>query len=186
MTKPTLLLVISSLLATTTALATPASLPPPLPSQLTGTIQVLAVTSLYKATPKDSIGCLNNAGLLTLNDCAIFSRQSDGPGVLSTNLGNCSFQDQSMPENKESHYGRGTYAWRCTREELKEAVGEVYYTAVSSFRYLLSSMWTGERRGRRMARKRGRKEANIWNLKIEYERQHHVFVHWKRESRLLV
>jgi len=84
-------------------------------SQSQGFIYVLPAkgTNLLWASPKEAVGCLNKRGLLTLDDCAVFSRLQGGQGTLSTASGLCSFQDSTMPANKESVYGKGTYAWSC-------------------------------------------------------------------------
>jgi hypothetical protein len=84
----------------------------------TGHIFVLESEDWSKATPKNTIGCLNDAGKLvhvkTSKGCGIFSRLDDYPWTLSSRKGNCTFDDITQPRNADSIYGRSDYAWSCT------------------------------------------------------------------------
>ncbi|KAK3306154.1 uncharacterized protein B0T15DRAFT_219175 [Chaetomium strumarium] len=103
-------------------------------------IHVLNSTDISTADPvANRIGCLNAQGLLTLDDCAVFTR-ADDPNThhtLSTSLGNCSFQNPNMPLNVDSIYGRDTHAWSCGPESDPAGLGGLaeYYYTISGFNY---------------------------------------------------
>ncbi|KAK4225841.1 hypothetical protein QBC38DRAFT_420439 [Podospora fimiseda] len=98
-----------------------------------GQIHVLNSDSFFSASPENRIGCINEQGLLTIDDCAVFSRLDAPPHTLSSARGDCSFRNTRMPNNKDSWYGKNSYAWSCGRE-LTDETGESYYT-VNGFRY---------------------------------------------------
>lgn len=101
-----------------------------------GQIHVLNYTSFIIDSPQDGrIGCLNELGLLTLDDCAVFTVKGDYSKRLSTSPGSeCSFLDRNMPNNKESYYGRDTHAWSCRDSSLSDRLEENYYT-INGFPY---------------------------------------------------
>src|SRR3954471_18721163 len=104
-------LLLLSLLAPALASPVPAEEAKPTSSQ--GYIYLLPVSSdknIMQVSPKEAVGCLNKQGYLTLDDCAVYSRQTSGRGVLSTASGPCSFADSSKPESR-GEYSKGTYAW---------------------------------------------------------------------------
>jgi hypothetical protein len=110
----------------------------------TGLIYVFNNTDFETIDPAAPDGCLNARGLLTLDDCAVFLRKegtaSAPGGSLSTLAGRCSFRNRSMPENVESVYGKGSFAWRCGEGGIGgigggEEESESYYTMVSSFSF---------------------------------------------------
>jgi hypothetical protein len=112
-------------------------------SDFVGSAQILVLnsTDITTADPvADRIGCLNARGLLTLDDCAVFTR-ADDPNThhtLSTSLGNCSFQNPNMPLNVDSIYGSNTRAWSCGPDADPgnfDGLAEYYYTIVSLFLY---------------------------------------------------
>ncbi|KAK4187675.1 hypothetical protein QBC35DRAFT_229987 [Podospora australis] len=99
-----------------------------------GEIHVLNYTSFDATGPADKIGCLNEFGLLTFDDCAVFTRKEKNPAFLASPLGGaCSFRNQNMPTNKDSYYGKDSHAWSC-RESPADNLEEVYYT-VRGFNY---------------------------------------------------
>ena len=81
------------------------------------------------------LGCLNEAGVLTENDCATFTRADGFPNTLATSAGVCTFHNTRMPQNKESYYGSDTHALSCGDADLGKghlsAVWESFYTVVS-------------------------------------------------------
>jgi hypothetical protein len=98
-----------------------------------GRIHVLNSTSFTGASLADRIGCLDRHGMLTLKDCAVFTRLDDYRDTLYTVAGNCSFRNPDMPTNRDSYYGRDTHAWSCGGGKGAEDGGvEHYYTIVSS------------------------------------------------------
>lgn len=101
-----------------------------------GQIHVLNFTSFVIESPQEGrIGCLNELGLLTLEDCAVFTVKDDFPKRLSSSRGSeCTFFDRNMPNNKDSYYGRDTYAWSCRGSDLSDRYDERYYT-VNGFSY---------------------------------------------------
>lgn len=106
-----------------------------------GQIHVLNSSDFNTASPADRIGCFNEHGLLTLNDCAVFTHVHDQQTVadwLTTSVGNCSFKNPNMPKNTDSYYGSDTVAWSCVDSSVVDFVpggglntGEHYYTIVS-------------------------------------------------------
>ncbi|KAL2128459.1 hypothetical protein VTI74DRAFT_9172 [Chaetomium olivicolor] len=100
-----------------------------------GAIHVLNTTNLTTASPSDRIGCLNAHGMLTANDCAVFTRLDDLPHALYSEAGNCSFRNPDMPTNTDSVYGRNTHAWSCGGKR-EDNVVEYYYT-MNGFKYPL-------------------------------------------------
>ncbi|KAK4160280.1 hypothetical protein QBC43DRAFT_359839 [Cladorrhinum sp. PSN259] len=109
-----------------------------------GQIHILKSDSFFDASPEqDRIGCLNEQGLLTQKDCAVFTRKDVSPHTLSSPRGDCSFRNANMPSNKDSWYGTNTHAWSCGRfgkggdgdgNGNWDGVEEFYYT-VNGFRY---------------------------------------------------
>ncbi|KAI1205166.1 uncharacterized protein F4807DRAFT_444207 [Annulohypoxylon truncatum] len=78
-----------------------------------GQIWIINSTSLGGATPAESIGCLDATGALSLDDCATFTKLSTYPLTVSSEAGNCTFDDSSQPANTDSVYGAHSYAWHC-------------------------------------------------------------------------
>lgn len=101
-----------------------------------GRIYVLQSSDWRNATPKSTIGCLNDHGKLikdaATEDCGVFSRLADYPYTLSTSVGNCTFEDSTQENNKDSHYGQTDYAWNCAKGHKSDIYDELY-TIVSSF-----------------------------------------------------
>jgi hypothetical protein len=88
-----------------------------------GHIYVLASDGWSTATPESTVGCLDARGRFVHNsgrskECGIYERREDYPWTLSTQNGNCTFQDESQEENVDSHYGHGDYAWTCTERNV--------------------------------------------------------------------
>ena len=78
-------------------------------------IHVLNSTDLIKASPTNTIGCLDERGMLISpssfpKGCAMFTRADLAPNTLSTSAGPCSFRDQTTPMNRDSIYGRNTHS----------------------------------------------------------------------------
>lgn len=98
-----------------------------------GRVFVLNNDIIEKATPRDTIGCLNAHGVVTLNDCAVFTRSEDWPNELVSSEGLCTFRDTSTAENLASVYGRNSFAFSCAKRELRTPMwaGEPWYTVVS-------------------------------------------------------
>ncbi len=129
MQPPTLLSALSALLMLTT---------PSVHASVTdefvgkGYIYVLNHDNLASATPADRIGCLNERGALSVNSCAVFTRLDAPPYTLSTNAGNCTFDNRNTPANRESIYGENSYAWSCREDNADAKVQRAnYYTVVS-------------------------------------------------------
>ncbi|KAK4675132.1 hypothetical protein QC764_501020 [Podospora pseudoanserina] len=94
-----------------------------------GQIHVLNSSSYVSADPAtDTIGCLTASGLLSKSNCATFTRTESYPYMLVSSRGVCTFNDKSMPNNKDSYYGKNTYAWHCLEEAKAGIDGERYYT----------------------------------------------------------
>jgi len=97
-----------------------------------GHIIVLKSEDWSTATPKDAVGCLNDAGKLILNktaeECGVFSRLDDYPYTLSSKKGNCTFEDTTQERNTDSKYGGADYAWSCT--DHKSDIYDELYTIV--------------------------------------------------------
>jgi hypothetical protein len=88
-----------------------------------GHIYVLASDGWSTATPESTVGCLDARGRFVHDsgrskECGIYERREDYPWTLSTQNGNCTFQDESQEENVDSHYGHGDYAWTCTERNV--------------------------------------------------------------------
>ena len=112
-----------------------------------GRIHVLNSSSLRDASlAADRIGCLNEQGLLTQDDCAVFYIRNTTYHTLSSRRGDCSFQNANMPVNKDSVYGKTSHAWSCGgRVGTRPSAGgsdydgpalENYYTIVSKHHHL--------------------------------------------------
>ncbi|KAK3317544.1 hypothetical protein B0T19DRAFT_479606 [Cercophora scortea] len=100
-----------------------------------GQIIVLNGSSFVGVVPsRDRIGCLDDQGILTLDNCAEFSLAETSPRTFSTVSGNCTFQNKNMPANSDSAYGKDTHAWSCLAENQLVAPYENYYT-VSGFKF---------------------------------------------------
>ncbi|KAK4176671.1 hypothetical protein QBC36DRAFT_213470 [Triangularia setosa] len=100
-----------------------------------GQIHVLNSSSYASANPAtDTIGCLTASGFLSKNNCATFTRTESYPYMLVSSRGLCTFNDKSMPNNKDSYYGKNTYAWHCLESAKAGIEGERYYT-VNGFKY---------------------------------------------------
>ncbi|KAK4195995.1 hypothetical protein QBC40DRAFT_235292 [Triangularia verruculosa] len=100
-----------------------------------GQIHVLNSSSYVTADPAtDTIGCLTATGLLSKRNCATFTRTESYPYMLVSSRGLCTFNDKSMPNNKDSFYGKNTYAWHCLEGAKAGVEGERYYS-VNGFKY---------------------------------------------------
>lgn len=101
----------------TTALCAPAAAPiPDITGQFQGQGKIVVINGTFDASvisEDTKLGCLGESGILTKNDCAIFTLANGFPNSLSTSAGDCTFQDTRMPQNKESYYGADTHAWFC-------------------------------------------------------------------------
>ncbi|KAK4217519.1 hypothetical protein QBC37DRAFT_470677 [Rhypophila decipiens] len=98
-----------------------------------GTVAVLNGTDIDKLTLADRIGCLNANGALTLDDCAVFTiyepEEYDGLlRLMTTEAGNCTFQDETQPTNVDSIYGKGDHAWSCDGEHPQADIYDGVYT----------------------------------------------------------
>lgn len=102
------------------------------PPDLTGSGHILVLNSTesleYQATLEDKIGCINDAGQLTVDDCAVFTTLRTAP---QSSAGLCDFSDTSQPENVNSKYGRGTYGFSC----WEGAKPLVFYSIVCLINY---------------------------------------------------
>jgi hypothetical protein len=100
-----------------------------------GNIFVLQSDDWRIASPTaDRIGCLNKYGKLIVakpkTACGNFTRSGVFPYALSTEKGNCTFNDLSQERNTDSKYGRGDYAWNCNATYQSDIYDELY-TVVS-------------------------------------------------------
>lgn len=76
-----------------------------------GTISVVVGGTFDTANPSNStVGCLNAAGKVTLDDCATFTAADRRT---STTEGICSFKNSSQPANTDAVYGSNVYAFTC-------------------------------------------------------------------------
>lgn len=94
-----------------------------------GHIYVLESEDWGSATPKQTVGCLNEDGKFVndkTSECGTFARQSEYPYTLSSKQGNCTFQDDSQARNTESKYGGLDYAWNCQQEHKAEIYDQLY------------------------------------------------------------
>ncbi|KAF1939202.1 hypothetical protein EJ02DRAFT_352814 [Clathrospora elynae] len=102
-----------------------------------GNIFVLESSDWRNATPKSTIGCLNTHGKFiadsTKEDCGVFERLADFPYTLSTENGNCTFDDDSQETNQDSHYGKLDHAWNCA--EHTSVIYDELYT-IDGFPYV--------------------------------------------------
>lgn len=95
-----------------------------------GTISVLVgangTTDFSTATPSDAVGCINAAGKVTLNDCAVYTIEDYH---ISTEAGICSFKNSSQPANTDDFYGKNIYAFHCW-EHSTVSTDTQFYTIV--------------------------------------------------------
>ncbi|RMZ72783.1 hypothetical protein GMOD_00009827 [Pyrenophora seminiperda CCB06] len=103
-----------------------------------GHIRVLASDDWQTATPKSSVGCLDMHGKLVMDsgsgtECGVFERMPSFPYTLSTQMGNCTFENEKAEKNTDSHYGKGDLAWSCG--EHKADIYDELYT-VTGFPYI--------------------------------------------------
>ncbi|CAN9368801.1 unnamed protein product [Alternaria alternata] len=103
-----------------------------------GHIYVLASDNWQTATPESSVGCLDAHGKFVYDsgsakECGVFKRLDDYPYTLSTQNGNCTFQDDSQEENVDSHYGKGDFAWNCGARNV-DIYDELY--TITGFPYV--------------------------------------------------
>ncbi|KAK0724973.1 hypothetical protein B0H67DRAFT_450297, partial [Lasiosphaeris hirsuta] len=118
-------------------LLTASSKPVPVTQQFVGQgrILVLGGSTFFNATPADRIGCLNKSGIVTVDDCAVFTRQDKMPHPLTTSAGSCSFRDSRMPANSESAYGKKSYAFSCREDNPPPSDSDEGYYTVDGFNY---------------------------------------------------
>ena len=100
-----------------------------------GNIYVLQSEDWRYADPiKDKVGCLDGSGkLIAANDeavCGTFTRRDEFPYTLSTEQGNCTFNDESQERNTDSKYGAGDHAWNCNAT-YQSVIYDQLYTIVS-------------------------------------------------------
>ncbi|KAK3935093.1 hypothetical protein QBC46DRAFT_424092 [Diplogelasinospora grovesii] len=98
-----------------------------------GEIHVLNSSSLTDASPADKIGCLDEGGMLTMGDCAVFTRLDSYPNTMSSTAGNCTFSNQNMPVNSDSVYGNNSHAWSCMSDHVGVISDQLY--TVNGFKY---------------------------------------------------
>jgi len=99
-----------------------------------GWIQVLNNSDYNTASLSDSIGCLNIAGQLTANDCAVFTNVKGVAFPLATEAGNCTIQNPDMPVNTDSYYGKNSHAFWCG-EKGDWPVYDEYYYSIDGFKH---------------------------------------------------
>lgn len=96
-----------------------------------GTISVLVGpggnTSSTTTTPSDTVGCINEAGKVTLNDCAVYTIQDYH---IYTEAGICSFKNTSQPTNADDYYGDNVHAFHCWDHSTVSSDTQ-FYTIVS-------------------------------------------------------
>jgi len=80
----------------------------------------------------DRVGCVNAAGQLTVNDCAVFTHEPNYPYQAYSAAGNCSFFNPHAPVNKGSSFPTTVIAWTCAAENGAVTVMDDLYTIVSS------------------------------------------------------
>jgi len=105
-----------------------------------GHIRVLASDDWQTATPKSSVGCLDVHGRLVADsgnakECGVFERMASFPYTLSTQMGNCTFENERAEKNTDSHYGKADLAWSCG--ERKADIYDELYTIVSQSFFLI-------------------------------------------------
>jgi hypothetical protein len=100
-----------------------------------GNIVVLNSSDWRTASPTaDKVGCLSEDGkLIPANDraaCGTFTRRDTFPYTLSTEKGNCTFNDESQERNTDSMYGKSDHAWNCNAT-YESNIYDQLYTIVS-------------------------------------------------------
>ena len=82
-----------------------------------GHVLVLNSSDWRYATPKQTVGCLDNDGRFIApkddSDCGTYTRLDDYPYTLSSKEGNCTFNDAKTEKNTDSYYGGTDHAWTC-------------------------------------------------------------------------
>ncbi|KAF2710775.1 hypothetical protein K504DRAFT_475722 [Pleomassaria siparia CBS 279.74] len=105
-----------------------------------GHIHVLKSDDWRKATPAQKVGCLDDQGLFikddSPNDCAVFSRLNVFPYTLSSQSGNCTFEDEHTPANTDSAYGKKDHAWTCNATYVANIYDELYTVDGFSYTFL--------------------------------------------------
>ena len=96
-----------------------------------GNIFVLNSSDWRVADPvADKVGCLDNKGSFISPksdaDCAVFSRLAAYPYTLSTQDGNCTFQDETQERNTDSIYGKQDHSWNCLTPFQSQIYDELY------------------------------------------------------------
>ena len=131
-----------------------------------GYIHVVNATEWSKVDLANRLGCMSETGAFTLDDCGVFTKSDDNPG-LTSRLGNCSWSDDTQPANVDAVYGQRNYAWVC-----REGVASwLYYTfsntLVSAARIFLRDMLvalanSGVGRGYQIPRRLPWEPGRIW------------------------
>ncbi|CAN8100300.1 unnamed protein product [Discula destructiva] len=105
----------------------------------TGLISVLVNTtsqtsiSLVTGSPSQSIGCLNAAGKVVLDDCALFTAVDYH---VSTAAGVCSFWNADAPVNSDAVYGHSVHAFECWSHAVVSTDTEFYTVSGLPYNWL--------------------------------------------------
>lgn len=96
-----------------------------------GRIHAYHTDNINTANETNKVGCVSNAGKLTVSNCGVFVQSVTWPNALYSNVGNCSFQDDNEPLNTDSIYGGGDHALNCyaTTPIINDVI---YYLPMSS------------------------------------------------------
>lgn len=97
-----------------------------------GTISVVVGGTWATADPANStVGCINAAGKVTMDDCATFTVADYH---ITTAEGVCSFHNSSQPANTDDVYGDYVYALTCW-DHAMTSTDVQFYTVVSTYAY---------------------------------------------------
>jgi len=102
-----------------------------------GHIYVLNSSNWQTANPSLQVGCIDDGGAFINStnaaDCGTFARLPNYPYTLTSRIGNCTFNDPSMPTNTDSKYGRSDHAWTCNSTYVTDIYDELY--TIDGFNY---------------------------------------------------
>lgn len=103
-----------------------------------GTISVIVNATSHSINfstglPSQAVGCLNAAGKVTLDDCAVFTAEAYH---VSTSEGACSFHNASQPANTDDVYGDSVYAFSCWDHETVSTDVQFYTVGGLDYNFL--------------------------------------------------
>jgi hypothetical protein len=118
------------------------------PSAFTGkgNILVVAANDWTKALPENQVGCLNDDGRFTADECGVFTAPTNSytNWWVSSRHGNCTFEDSSKETNTDSIYGKSDHAFTC--KPIEVSIYEGVYSIVSGLGAVLGGFANSARR----------------------------------------